>query len=114
MKATANKVILYDDHCPMCALYTRGFVKWGVLDQQNRVAFTEAGRLLNPEAPATQLDALRARHEIPLIDLAGGPTLYGVRRHGVFVAATNPPDRPDHAAQVRIRLLSVSVRPDFL
>lgn len=78
MPTADNKAILYDDHCPMCALYTRGFVKWGVLNEQNRVAFTEAGRVLDPEARATQLDALRARHEIPLIDLAGGPTLYGI------------------------------------
>jgi hypothetical protein len=78
MPTATNKAILYDDYCPMCALYTRGFVKWGVLNQHSRVAFTEAERVLEPEALAAQLDALRVRHEIPLIDLAGGPTLYGI------------------------------------
>jgi hypothetical protein len=78
MKNTASKAILYDDHCPMCALYTQGFVKWGVLKPENRVAFTQASKVLSPESDHGQLDSVRSRHEIPLIDLHGGPTLYGI------------------------------------
>ena len=68
-----QKAIIYDDNCPMCSLYTQGFVYWGLLEPQNRIPFSriEATGLLN------QLDADKARHEIPLVDLAGGKTLYG-------------------------------------
>jgi hypothetical protein len=78
MKNTTHKAILYDDHCPMCALYTQGFVKWGVLKPENRVAFTQANEVLPPEANTVRLDPIRSRHEIPLIDLHGGPTPYGI------------------------------------
>ncbi len=71
---TARKIIVYDNNCPMCQAYTKGFVKWGVLSAQNRVAFCE----LNPQQAGRYLDVQRSRHEIPLIDLAGGETLYGV------------------------------------
>jgi hypothetical protein len=78
MRTPTNKAILYDDNCPMCAMYTQGFVQWGVLQPENRIPFTKAGQQLKPEALAVQLDTSRARHEIPLVDLAGGPTLYGI------------------------------------
>ncbi|MES2734342.1 MAG: DCC1-like thiol-disulfide oxidoreductase family protein [Bacteroidota bacterium] len=78
METSANKAILYDDNCPMCALYTKGFVQWGVLQPENRIAFTQADQQLTPAVLAYQLDPLRARHEIPLVDLTGGPTLYGL------------------------------------
>jgi len=71
---TAQKIIVYDNSCPMCQAYTQGFVKWGVLDAQNRIAFRD----LDPQQAGRYLDLQRSRHEIPLLDLAGGPTLYGV------------------------------------
>lgn len=71
---TVRKIIVYDNNCPMCQAYTKGFVKWGVLPAQNRIAFCE----LNPQQAGRYLDVRRSRHEIPLIDLAGGETLYGV------------------------------------
>ncbi len=71
---TVQKIIVYDNNCPMCQAYTKGFVKWGVLSAQDRVAFCE----LNPQQAGRYLDVQRSRHEIPLIDLAGGETLYGV------------------------------------
>lgn len=74
MRTSAQKAIIYDDNCPMCALYTQGFVKLDVLRPENRVAF----RNLGEQNLADQIDLFRARHEIPLVDLAGGPTLYGV------------------------------------
>ena len=37
-----NKVIVYDDSCPMCKIYTYWFVAVGLLKQENRVGFATA------------------------------------------------------------------------
>jgi hypothetical protein len=74
MKATAGKVIIYDNTCPMCALYTNAFVKSGMLGKQGRLPFAE---LTDPNI-ISSLDLCRAKHEIPLIDTQGGETLYGM------------------------------------
>ncbi len=69
-----DKAIVYDDSCPMCQLYTQGFVRAGMLKQENRIAFS-----CLPTLPvAHQIDMQRSRHEIPLIDMKGGKTLYGL------------------------------------
>ena len=71
MSALENKVIIYDDVCPLCRAYTAGFVRLGWL--KHRTGFAEASpRLLQG------LDLDRARHEIPLYDQVTGETLYGL------------------------------------
>jgi hypothetical protein len=73
METLATKAIIYDSTCPMCNLYTRAFVKIGVLGKQGRVSFQEA------DASTMQLlDLNRARHEIPLVDTTSGEVLYGL------------------------------------
>lgn len=74
MKTAATKAIIYDDQCPMCVAYTSGFVKWGVLKKENRVAFST----LHATGYTAQIDPERSRREIPLVDLNGDKTLYGV------------------------------------
>lgn len=74
MKAMEGKVIIYDNTCPMCSLYTSAFVKSGLLCEKGRMPFSE----LNDEKVISSLDLERAKHEIPLIDTNGGQTLYGV------------------------------------
>jgi hypothetical protein len=74
MKSLPNKAIIYDDQCPACQLYTSGFVKWGLVEQQNRIPFTQ----ITHSETVSQLDLQRAKHHIPLIDLKGGETLYGL------------------------------------
>jgi predicted DCC family thiol-disulfide oxidoreductase YuxK len=69
-----DKAIIYDHNCPMCALYTQGFVNWHLLAQENRIPFAQ----LEQQAFIEQVDWNRARHEIPLVDLQGGQTLYGL------------------------------------
>ncbi|TWU57003.1 hypothetical protein Poly51_29240 [Rubripirellula tenax] len=69
-----DKVIVYDDSCPMCRLYTYGFVVWGLLKPENRVGFATA----SPELTAN-IDLNRGRHEIPLFDRATGETIYGLK-----------------------------------
>src|SRR5688572_29047682 len=74
MEALENKAMIYDDTCPMCSLYTKGFVKWGLLENDNRIAFSS----LDTHEIICRMDINRARHQIPLIDLKGGKTLYGL------------------------------------
>ena len=37
-----NKVIVYDDSCPMCKIYTYWFVAMGLIKPENRVGFATA------------------------------------------------------------------------
>ena len=68
-----NKVIIYDDSCPMCKLYTYWFVAWGFLAAENRVGFATA-----PTEITTHVDLDRGRHEIPLFDRTTKETIYGL------------------------------------
>lgn len=72
MKTLMNKVIIYDDVCPLCKAYTEGFVQLGWLMPENRIGFATA----SPEL-LKRIDIDRARHEIPLFDSVTGETLYG-------------------------------------
>lgn len=72
----AEKVILYDDSCPLCQLYTEGFVRLGVLPRAGRVAFGQAPKQC-PEIFG-RLDIERGRVAIPLIDRTTGEILYGL------------------------------------
>ncbi|MCW3084948.1 MAG: hypothetical protein JWP12_2314 [Bacteroidetes bacterium] len=74
MKTTQQKAIIYDNTCPMCQAYTKGFVKFGFLGQQNRIAFAE----LKDQSFIAQMDLQRSKHEIPLVDLNNGETIYGL------------------------------------
>jgi predicted DCC family thiol-disulfide oxidoreductase YuxK len=66
-------LILYDDHCPMCAAYTGAFVQAGLLQAAHRQGMGSA-----PEALLSRVDPVRGRHEIPLIDLETGRIWYGL------------------------------------
>lgn len=70
----SDKIILYDDNCPLCCWYTDAFVKTGLLTENGRQAFAE----IDPDAIAQQLDLERSKDEIPLLDTQGGVTLYGI------------------------------------
>lgn len=65
--------LLYDDHCPLCAAYTQAFVTTGILAKEGRVQWSK----ISPET-WQQLDAEKARNEIPLIDPATGKIWYGI------------------------------------
>lgn len=71
MENLENKVIVYDDVCPMCKAYTAGFVRMGWL--KHRTGFAAA----SPEM-LRQIDLDRARHEIPLLDTQTGDVVYGL------------------------------------
>jgi len=73
MKTLKDHVILYDEACPMCQLYTKGFVKAGMLDQAGRAAYQQM-----PEAFCGWVDTRRAVNEIALVDKQTGKVLYGI------------------------------------
>lgn len=74
MKATATKALIYDNTCPVCKLYSSGFVKYGFLEKENRIAFSHLDR----QEFVCRMDLQRSRHEIPLVDLQSGETIYGL------------------------------------
>lgn len=69
-----EKAIIYDDNCPMCHWYTSAFVKADLLAQEGRISFSG----LAETGLADQIDMYRSKHEIPLVDLQGGKTIYGI------------------------------------
>ncbi|MFN0203034.1 MAG: hypothetical protein ACKVTZ_16030 [Bacteroidia bacterium] len=84
-----NKIIIYDDSCPMCQWYTKEFVKQGMLAAENRVGFTEADAEM-----LQQIDIERSRHEIPLYDTETKTTLYGPEALYCLLGAKMPMLRP--------------------
>ena len=90
-----DKTILYDDACPLCATYTAGFVRAGMLDASGRKTFAQTGA-----AERACIDLDRARHEIPLIDRAGGETRYGLDALFTLLAARFPALTPVFRAPV--------------
>lgn len=80
-----NKVIIYDDSCPMCRIYTYLFVAWGFLAAKNRIGFASA-----PESITSRVDLDRGRHEIPLFDRETGKTIYGLAALGHILGSRMP------------------------
>jgi predicted DCC family thiol-disulfide oxidoreductase YuxK len=68
-----TKILLYDDYCPLCNWYSGLFVKFGLLQPANRVAFSKADLSVR-----TAIDIERGKDEIPLFDPATHQTLYGI------------------------------------
>lgn len=87
MSELENKVIIYDDVCPMCKAYTAGFIKMGWL--KHRTGFAAAA----PEILG-QIDLDRARHEIPLLDTQTGEVAYGLNALFLILGERMPFLRP--------------------
>jgi predicted DCC family thiol-disulfide oxidoreductase YuxK len=68
-----NKILIYDDNCPLCCWYSNLFVKYGFLKAEGRKAFST----IDPSL-LTAFDIERGRNEIPFIDTKTRQTLYGV------------------------------------
>ncbi|WP_157618356.1 hypothetical protein [Spirosoma spitsbergense] len=69
-----RKLLIYDASCPMCRVYTKGLV---ATDPSGCLSRISNDKLTDREL-INRLDQQRARHEIPMIDLDGGKTLYGI------------------------------------
>lgn len=73
MEKCSDKIIIYDSHCPLCQWYTGAFVQHGILSEQGRMPFESITKEAN-----NQIEEDKGRHEIPLIDINGGKTMYGL------------------------------------
>ncbi len=66
--------LIYDDHCPLCKVYTSAFVKYKFLNENGRMAFSE----VKDQGLSQLVDWGRAKNEIPLVDVANHKVYYGV------------------------------------
>lgn len=71
-KILSNHIIIYDDECPLCNVYTSGFVKFKFLDSDSRLPYSKIHKLEIPE-----LDDTRSKNEIPLLNTKTGTVDYG-------------------------------------
>lgn len=73
MATLKNHLVLFDAECPMCDMYTKVFVKTGLLEQEGRAAYQD----LSPQA-CPMLDRQRAANEIALVNQETGEVSYGI------------------------------------
>lgn len=73
MKTLKNQTLLYDEDCPLCSLYTTGFVKSGMLDKNGRKSYCQLS-----EEEQNFVDLKRAPNEIALIDNNTKTVTYGI------------------------------------
>jgi len=68
-----NKILIYDDNCPLCSWYSGLFVRFGFLTEDGRKSFSNLDRDL-----LSSIDFDKGRNEIPLVDTSSGKALYGI------------------------------------
>jgi len=68
-----NKILIYDDNCPLCSWYSGEFVRFRFLPESGRKAFSS----LEPDL-FLKIDFEKGRNEIPLLDMETGKVLYGI------------------------------------
>jgi len=73
MKPLKNHTLLYDTQCPLCAAYTSGFIRAGMLDQSGRTPYEDGIELYG-----ATVDPVRARNEIALVNNNDGSVMYGL------------------------------------
>ena len=73
MKTLQNHILIYDNDCPMCNIYSKGFIKTGMLDENGREAFSEIS-----QETKNIIDFHRSKNEIALIDTKENKVIYGL------------------------------------
>lgn len=73
MKTLRNHLILFDEECPMCRMYTSAFVSTGLLEKEGRAAYQEL-----PARACPMVDRQRAANEIALVNQQTGEVSYGI------------------------------------
>ena len=68
-----NKILVYDDNCPLCTWYSGLFVKYGFLNADGRKPFSTLDDILLAE-----IDFDKGRNEIPLLDTSTHKVVYGI------------------------------------
>ncbi len=73
MPTLKNHTLLYDTCCPLCAAYSKGFIKAGMLDETGRLSYEEG-----IQKYSEHIDMNRSRNEIALVNTADGSVTYGM------------------------------------
>ena len=73
MKLLENQTLLYDDDCPLCRVYTKGFIEAGMLDENGKKPYCQLS-----EEEQVFIDLKRAANEIALVDTKNKTVLYGI------------------------------------
>ncbi|MCX8531240.1 DCC1-like thiol-disulfide oxidoreductase family protein [Chryseobacterium luquanense] len=73
MKTLKNHTLIYDSQCPMCNLYSKGFIRSGMLDENGREAFTEL-----TFDTKNIIDFNRAKNEIAFVNYKDKNVIYGL------------------------------------
>jgi predicted DCC family thiol-disulfide oxidoreductase YuxK len=73
MKTLKNHTLLYDEDCPLCQVYTSGFIKTGMLDQNGRQSYHS---ISNEDQNFINLE--RASNEIALVNSETKTVIYGI------------------------------------
>ena len=68
-----NKILVYDDNCPLCTWYSGLFVKYGFLNAEGRKPFSTLDDKL-----VAKIDFDKSRNEIPLLDISTHKVIYGI------------------------------------
>jgi len=68
-----NKILVYDDNCPLCNWYSGLFVKYRFLSAEGRKPFSTLD-----ESLLAQIDFDKSRNEIPLLDTSTSKVFYGI------------------------------------
>jgi predicted DCC family thiol-disulfide oxidoreductase YuxK len=89
MKTLKNHLILFDEECPMCKVYTRAFVQAGMLDANGRAAYQNG-----MENSCPLIDKQRAANEIALVNLENGEVTYGIKSLFKVIGNAMPVFRP--------------------
>lgn len=85
MKTPKNHTLIYDNECPMCTIYSKGFTKYGMLDENGREAFTEIS-VRNKNL----VDFSRAKNEIALVDHENNKVTYGLDSLLMIIGSSFP------------------------
>ena len=73
MKTLENQTLLYDEDCPLCNFYTKGFIKTKLLDNNGRKPYCDLDT-----KEQEFIDIKRATNEIALINTKDKTVIYGI------------------------------------
>jgi hypothetical protein len=73
MRTLEHHTLLYDENCPLCQVYTSGFIKTGMLDKNGRQPFNSISN-----KDQNFIDISRASNEIALVDNQNKTVTYGI------------------------------------
>ncbi|AZA77226.1 hypothetical protein EG347_06770 [Chryseobacterium sp. G0186] len=85
MKTLKNHTLIYDNECPMCTIYSKGFTQCGMLDGEGREAFTEIS-----DQNKKLIDFNRAKNEIALVNHDNNEVSYGIDSLLLIIGSSFP------------------------